>query len=104
LGVALGLVGIALLALPDGTLGGGVTPVGFLVLLGSTLAWAGGSLYSRQLDPHPVPLGATGMEMMAGGLFLLVASAGAGEWSGVDLSGITARGVFSIAYLIVFGS
>jgi drug/metabolite transporter (DMT)-like permease len=104
IGVALGVVGIALLALPDGTLDSGVTPIGFLVLLGSTLAWSGGSLYSRQLDPHPVPLGATGMEMMAGGLFLLVASALAGEWSEVDLSGVTPRGALSMVYLIVFGS
>lgn len=103
-GVAVGLSGVLLLVAPDGTADGGVSLVGLLVLLASTLAWSIGSLYSRQLDPVPVPLAATGMEMLVGGALLLVASGASGEWRGLSSDPLTPRGVLSLLYLIVFGS
>lgn len=103
-GVTVGLVGVGLLVVPDGASAAGVSALGALVLLASTLAWSGGSLYSRQLDPVPVPLAATGMEMMTGGAFLSVSSALLGEWGRLDGTALTWRGTASIAYLVVFGS
>ncbi len=103
-GVAVGLSGVLLLVAPDGTADGGVSLVGLLVLLASTLAWSIGSLYSRQLDPVPVPLAATGMEMLVGGALLCVASGASGEWRGLTADAVTLRGVLSLFYLIVFGS
>jgi drug/metabolite transporter (DMT)-like permease len=44
------------------------------------------------------------MQMMAGGAVLAVVSLLAGEWSQVDISGISTRSLFGLAYLIVFGS
>lgn len=104
LGVATGLAGIALLVAPDGSAVAAVSLVGALVLLASTVAWSAGSLYARQLDAVPVPLAATGMEMIAGGAFLVAGSALAGEWRAFDAGGISWRGAVSLLYLIVFGS
>lgn len=103
-GVTIGLAGVLLLVVPAGGQGGAVSPFGLLVLLASTLAWSGGSLYARTLPPLPVPLVGTGMEMLCGGGALLLLSGLTGEWGRVDFGAITLRGALSLAYLIVFGS
>ena len=103
-GVTIGLAGVLLLIAPWGATGGVLSLVGMLVLLASTLAWAGGSLYSRHLPPLPRPLLGSGMEMIMGGSALLLVSLFTGEWRLVDLSAITTRGALSVLYLIVFGS
>ena len=103
-GVTIGLAGVLLLVVPSGGQGGSVSPFGLLVLLASTLAWSGGSLYARTLPPLPVPLVGTGMEMLCGGGALLLLSGLTGEWVRVDFGAITLRGALSLAYLIVFGS
>lgn len=104
LGVTVGLIGVLLLVAPWGETGGVLSLVGMLVLLASTLAWAGGSLYSRHLPPLPSPLLGSGMEMLMGGGALLLVSLLTGEWRLVEPSAITARGALSVLYLIVFGS
>jgi drug/metabolite transporter (DMT)-like permease len=103
-GVTVGLAGIVLLVAPFGGRAGAVTPLGLAVLLASTLAWSGGSLFARQLPPLPVPLLGTGMEMLCGGTAMLLVSALTGEWSAVRPEAITMRGLLSMAWLIGFGS
>lgn len=103
-GVAIGLGGIALLVLTDSSAGGSVSLLGATVLIGSTIAWSVGSMYSRQLQPMAVPLLGTGMEMLSGGLALLMVSAASGEWGRTDFSDLSTRGAVSLAYLIIFGS
>ncbi len=102
-GVALGLLGIALLVAPHEG-GGNVSPLGLAVLLVSTLAWAGGSIYARTLPPLPVPLIGTGMEMMMGGTFMLGVSAGTGEWARLSADALTPRALGAFAYLVLCGS
>jgi drug/metabolite transporter (DMT)-like permease len=103
-GVAIGLAGIALLVATDASAGGAVSWLGALVLIGSTIAWSMGSMYSRSLAPMPKPLLGTGVEMLAGGLALMLASAASGEWARADPGALTLRGLVSLLYLIVFGS
>ena len=102
-GVGLGLAGIALLVAPHEG-GGNVSGLGLVVLLGSTLAWAGGSLYARTLAPMKTPLVGTGMEMMLGGTAMLAASGVSGEWSRVQAASFTPRAVVGLGYLVFFGS
>lgn len=102
-GVALGLVGIALLVAPHEG-GGNVTPLGFVVLLASTLFWAGGSLYARSHEPLPIPLVGTGVEMLMGGSAMLAISAAHGDFATVTAASFTPRAVGALAYLIVCGS
>lgn len=105
LGLSLGLAGIALLvAGPDGMGLGAVDPVGAVVLIGASIAWSFGSIVSRSL---PVPTSAfqlTGMQMLAGGAFLLVGGMLGGEWSAVDLEKVSRSSFLALGYLIVFGS
>ena len=104
-GLAIGFAGVAFLIAPGDLVGGaGVNLVGAVVLMGATLAWSIGTVYSSRLPLPASPLLATGMEMLAGGAGLAVAGLLAGEAARVDLAGASLRSVGSLAYLIVFGS
>lgn len=102
-GIALGLLGIALLVVPHEG-GGNVSGLGLAVLLLSTLAWAGGSLYARTLTPLPVPLLGTGMEMLLGGGAMVLVSAVSGEWGRVTAASFTPSAVTALVYLVLAGS
>ncbi len=102
-GVALGLMGVALLLAPHEG-GGNVSLAGLAVLLMSTLAWSGGSLYSRTLTPLPVPLVGTGMEMLIGGAAMMLVSASAGEFGRLSAASWPPRALVAMSYLILFGS
>ncbi|KTT12997.1 membrane protein [Pseudomonas oryzihabitans] len=96
-GIALGLVGIALLNLGDTM---SATPLGAAVILLAAAAWAFGSIWSRYL---PMPRGAmaSAVEMLVAGAALLLASRFSGEqlqqWP-------TLGGWLALGYLVVFGS
>jgi len=105
LGLFLGTFGIVVLIDPANLVGGlSVNILGALVLLGSSICWAVGSLYSRQAKLPSSPSIANGMEMLVGGVGLLVVGTLTGEWSSFNASAVTSRSLFAVAYLIVFGS
>jgi drug/metabolite transporter (DMT)-like permease len=101
LGLAVGLAGVALLVGPGS---GGTDLVGGLVCVVSAVAWAAGSLYSRNAPLPSSPALASGMEMLAGGLFLAVAGLASGEVGQVHLSHVSAESALALAYLVVVGS
>jgi drug/metabolite transporter (DMT)-like permease len=105
-GVLVGFFGILLLVGPLELAGNrqSIDPIGLAVLLMAAFFWAVGSLYNRGARLPASPLLGTGMEMLAGGAGLLVLGTLTGEWSQLQLSAITARSLWSLAYLIVFGS
>src|SRR4051794_30988387 len=71
-GVAVGGGGMALLAIPHGATTHGPTVLGVTAVLLSGLAWAGGTLYARYRPRHPHTLMASGQQMIAGGVALLL--------------------------------
>lgn len=104
-GLMMGLAGIALLVGPGELAGAkGIDLVGAAVLLVASLSWAIGSLYSRRARLPSSPLLATAMEMLAGGLLLLLAALVTGQVSAVNPSQISLQSVLALGYLIVFGS
>lgn len=105
LGLFLGLAGVALLASPGLTNGGrGLSTFGVVILLGSGIAWAAGSLYSRSGRLPTVPLLATATEMLAGGAVLVGMGSLTGEWGRLQTHTISTRSLVSLAYLVVVGS
>jgi drug/metabolite transporter (DMT)-like permease len=105
LGLVLGLGGIGLLVGPRELLGGGrVSPVGAGVLVVGSLGWAIGSLYSRNASMPKSSLLAASMEMLTGGVGLLLFGFAAGEGRALSYPGISAHSLWAVAYLIVFGS
>jgi drug/metabolite transporter (DMT)-like permease len=97
IGVALGVVGVAILSL-EGNLQ--ANPVGVGLMLFATAGWALGSVWMTHLD---MPRGAMGnaAEMLAGGAMLLIIGALRGEQV---VGAPTTGAVLALAYLITFGS
>ncbi|HXW97047.1 MAG TPA: EamA family transporter [Gemmatimonadales bacterium] len=103
-GVTLGFLGVALLVLPGQVGGGHVDSVGVMLLMFSTFAWALASVLSQHADLPTSAAVVSGMEMLAGGVLLLLASVAIGDWGRFDPSGITLKSGLSFLYLVVFGS
>ena len=103
-GLVLGFLGIIALVWPDlrfNDAGGTKFVLGLLALQGACLAWAVGSSYSKRHPHGDSVIGATAVQMLFGGLIMLVAGTLIGEWGQVSLHG---RGVAALAYLTVVGS
>ena len=101
-GLGLGVAGVALLAGPAGV-GGGST-ADRLWLVGSALAWAVGSLIARH-GPRPASaVESTAMQLAAGGVVVLGASAGLGELEGWHLADTSWRAGLALGFLVVGGT
>jgi len=104
-GFLLGFAGMALLIGPK-HLGSSerINPVGALALIGASLAWASGSIFSRH---HPLPrspLLSMAMQTVSGGAALCVFAVLSGETRNFHFSQVTTRSWLGVIYLIVFGS
>ena len=105
-GVAIGFVGVLILALQSSAPGAHASTLTVLVLLGATLCWAGGTVWSRRLSlPRPQTLNA-GWQMAIGGSLLLALSALAGEMHRMPPLEVLLRPrmVISMAYLVFAAS
>jgi drug/metabolite transporter (DMT)-like permease len=100
IGLPLGFAGTALLVGPVDA--SGIDPLGALVCVGASISWAAASLYSRHAPLPRSTLLATGMQMLAGGAWMLAAGLVHGEV--VRPSAFSAASVASLLYLIVLGS
>jgi drug/metabolite transporter (DMT)-like permease len=98
-----GLLGLALIVVPGGV-GGGSSAIGLLIMLGASLSWSRGSFISHRLTLPRDPFVATTIEMLAGGLVLLVLGSALGEWSDVTREALQAGPIAAWAYLVVAGS
>ena len=103
-GIAIGLVGVALLVMPTNGANAAISPVGALVLTIGTLSWAVGSMYSRTANLASPSSMASGMQMLCGGTLMLAASALSGEFARVRPGEVTTASILAVLYLIVFGS
>lgn len=103
-GIAVGMVGVAILAWPAGDIGS-LDPAGLLALIVSPMFWSLGTLYAarRAVLPRPA-LFSTGLQMIAGGLAFLVAAVLTSQLAGFDPGAVSATSWFGIGYLIVVGS
>jgi drug/metabolite transporter (DMT)-like permease len=104
IGLLFGFGGIALLLNPAQGSGAQVDLLGAGVVLVAAICWASGSLYSRSSALPTAPLLSTGMEMLAGGVLLLLAGTALGEWGTLRLQAVTLSSWLALGYLIVFGS
>lgn len=103
-GIALGLSGLVVLVGPQSLGTGGVPLVPALVLVGASVSWAWGSLYSRGAVPTSSPMMATALQMIAGGVLLLSMGTAVGELAELDLAGASMRSILALLYLLFAGS
>ena len=105
LSLATGLAGMAWLVAPhlQGAEGKGNT-WGVAALFWAALCWAWGGVTARDVS-QPADAGVSGgMQMLAGGLALILAGLIAGEGSALSWQAASARSLWALAYLIGFGS
>jgi len=109
-GIAVGLAGVAVLM--AGTTEGiglnGASPAlvawSSVAIIGATIAWAAGSMYSRRA-PLPRPtLWATALTMCAGGALLVLTGVATGELGRLDLAAVSLRSLLALVFLVLFGS
>jgi len=102
LGALLGFLGVTLIAQPGASLDPGQAG-GILALQGAALAWSLGALYSQSITRKLPLCSAAAIEMLAGGLLLVVESKVAGE--DVARFAVAPREAWlALLYLAVFGS
>ena len=100
MGLVVGFGGVALLVRP----GGGGDVLAMLALVGTTAAWAGGSLYARGAALPESPLLSASMQMLSASVFLGVAGLATGEASGIHGDSFATKPVLAFGYLVLVGS
>ncbi len=111
-GIALGFSGIVVLVQPwhffmqsSGSASSHpLDMIGFALMFFGTISWAVGSIYARQATLPASPRMTTAVELLVGGVIMLVIALFAGEISQVHLEKVSLKSFMAFLYLIVFGS
>jgi drug/metabolite transporter (DMT)-like permease len=109
-GLALGLVGLAVLVGPELTeglapgSGPGPSAVGIGAILLGSFSWAAGSIYSRGAEMPKAPLLGIGLEMLNAGVLLMVISLVLGEVGRLDIAEVSTRSLLAYLYLVFIGA
>jgi drug/metabolite transporter (DMT)-like permease len=78
--------------------------LGAAALVFASLSWATGSLCGRKAALPSSQLLGTGMQMLTGGIALLVLALALGEWTQFNFAGVSWRSALALVYLTVIGS
>jgi drug/metabolite transporter (DMT)-like permease len=109
-GITLGLIGVALLTGIDESIlirpsEQGISVIsGIFILVFAAMSWAAGSLFARYTKSS-LPLQFTiSMQIIVGGIVLIIISLFQGEWSRFHMQSISFISLMSMGYLIFFGT
>jgi len=109
-GLFMGIIGVTLLTilkndvLINKNISGGSVLVGVGIITIATFVWAYGSLYSRKIK-NTIPLSfLIGLQMIFGGILLILVGSALGEWSSFKISQISILSIGSLLYLIIVGT
>lgn len=104
LGLLLGLVGVGLLVSSRASVSSRVDPRGAVILILASASWAWGSVISKSAPLPKSPFLATSMEMIGGGLLLLLTAGVAGQFAQFQPARVSGSAALAWSYLVVFGS
>jgi drug/metabolite transporter (DMT)-like permease len=105
LALLIGIGGVAVLM--SHTLSLGAVPIdtmGAIALVVAAMSWSVSSVLTRKLQLPPSKVMSSGVQMLAGGVFLVLISAALGEFRNFHLGTVSRGAWFSLLYLIVAGS
>jgi drug/metabolite transporter (DMT)-like permease len=104
-GIAAGMLGVAILVGPSLAIDRSLDPAGIVALIISPMSWAAGSLFSANRARLPKdPFITTGMQMLTGSTVLAGASLLSGELGSFRVQAITTESLIAFVYLTVVGS
>ncbi len=105
LALLIGIGGVAVLMSRSLNLGGApVDTAGAVAIIIGAISWSIGSVLTRKLPFPPSKVMSSGAQMLAGGVFLALASAALGEFRSFSPSTVSRGAWLSLLYLIVAGS
>jgi len=105
LGICLGFIGLFFLISPENLLRGeSINLTGAIVLLGATLSWSIGSIYTKHAIFPESQILTVALQMLAGGFLLFLLSLVSGEIFTLDISLVSLKSFISLLYLIALGS
>ncbi len=103
-GVGLGTLGLAILITARGGIAGAVHLPSALLLCAGSVAWAAGSIYSRQADLPASGLTSAALTMLAAAVFYLVVVLVNGDARAFDPGAVSMKSGIGLLYLSIFGS
>jgi drug/metabolite transporter (DMT)-like permease len=104
-GIATGMLGVAILVGPSIAFEGSLDPAGVLALLISPICWAGGSVFAAHGARLPRdPFVTTGLQMLSGAIVLGAGAVVTGELVRFDPAAVTRESLVAFAYLTLVGS
>ena len=105
LGIGLGLTGLIILLGPGAIPNGARPPTTRVVaLIGASILWWVGSLYSKHAKSGADPMNAASIQMLAGSGLMLITGFLLGEAPDIHLHLISQRSWIAFTYLIIIGS
>ncbi|MTB52868.1 EamA family transporter [Lewinella sp. W8] len=104
LGAAVSILGMSLLIGQPDNLTSEDAPIGLLAIATGMLCWGAGMLLRPKLDLGNNPVRATAMQMIVGGILMLIFSISIDEWSGWSFAQLTTKTIGSWLFLVFFGS
>ena len=103
-GLVVGFVGVSLLARKNGHGAGSAYGWGVAALMASSIGWSLGSIFNRSANKPASPFLSVSMQMMCGGVLLLVAALAGGELKNFSFAQVTWLSFGAWFYLMVAGS
>jgi drug/metabolite transporter (DMT)-like permease len=103
LGLALGVVGVAILTSMEVS-AKDTSLLGMIAVLIGSASWAAGVVISPKVKLPSDALARTAVPLVCGAVMLLASAGITGEFNGLHWSAISLKSILGLAYLIVFGS
>lgn len=104
LGLVIGFAGVALLARGQRDSAGPAYGWGVAALLASSIGWSLGSIFNRSANKPTSPFLSVSLQMISGGVMLLIVALAAGEFRSFSLAQVTWLSFGAWVYLMVAGS
>lgn len=107
IGLLVGFVGVLLLFMGKGTVDftkNRMQLISFLILIGGSISWAIGSLYSKYQKSEGSTAMKAAIQMMSAGIVSFLVAIVANEYQGFSLHSVTLESIKAVVYLITFGS
>jgi len=103
-GTVLGFCGVAILMYPSQQENLHFDLLGLSLTLLAAILWSLGSIYSQKAILPSATMLSTAMQMITGGLVLVMVGTFSGEWQHLNPEAFSSRSFFALMYLIFFGS
>lgn len=104
IGVAIGVAGMALLVLQDTLIADKNTALGVLVIFVGILSWGYAAIWVGRAKLPASSMQTAAMQMLGGGIALLLFSWVVGEWTDFEWSQVSSKSWLAWLYLVGFGS